>query len=327
MRVSSILYLLSSVFFPLLPGCGIPSFLVTPVQNTSKLEELAVEPWRGFSAGKIAIIGVEGMLANFKSGGFLQPTENPLSLFTQELEAAQKDSAVKAIVLRVNSPGGTVSTSDAIYEEILRFKAATHKPVVASFQEVAASGAYYLSCASDKIVAQPTSVVGSIGVVFYTFDFSGSMNKIGARAEAVKSGPLKDMGSPFKPLTPQERAVMQGMIDEYYGRFVGVLTRNRPVSAPENLALVTDGRVFSGNRAKELGLVDEVGLLQDAISLARKLSSSPNAAVIMYKRPYAYGGSIYAAAELPQPQANTMRLELPAAGSFLPAGFYYLWNP
>src|SRR5205823_6385803 len=159
------------------------------------------------------------MLANAKSGGLLQPTENPLSLFTQELERAQKDNNVKAVVLRVNCPGGTVTCSDSMLELITRFKQKTHKPVVASLQEAAASGGDYVASGADRIVAQPTTIVGSIGVVFYTFNFSGTLQKIGASSEALKSGPLKDMGSPFKPITPQERAVMQGLIDEYYARF------------------------------------------------------------------------------------------------------------
>src|SRR5207237_643863 len=110
-----------------------------------------------------------------------------------------------------------------------------------SFQEVAASGAYYVSCAADRIVAQPTSIVGSIGVIFNAFEFEGTMEKIGARAEAIKSGPLKDMGSPFKTLRPEERAVMQGMVDEYYARFLKVLKTGRGIEG-EQLKMIADGR-------------------------------------------------------------------------------------
>jgi protease-4 len=309
----------------LVPGCGIPSFLITPVANTNKLEEIKVEEGSG---GKIAVIPVEGMLANAKEGGFLQPTENPLSLFTQQLEYAQNDKDIKAVVLRINSPGGTVSCSDAMYEKILRFRKQTGKPVVAAFQEVAASGAYYLACGCDRIVAQPTTVVGSIGVVFYTFNFSGTLDKIGAHAEALKSGPLKDMGSPFRPSTPADRAVMQGMIDEYYARFLGVVTDNRHAIDTANMKTIADGRVFSGGQAKDLGLVDDLGLLEDAIATTKKIAHAENAKVIMYKRPYGYAGSIYATTNVPQPQANnTTQLQLPGMQNFIPTGFYYLWNP
>jgi protease-4 len=311
----------------LLTGCGMPSFLVTPVQNTSSLQEIDAEAARGRTSGKIAIIEVEGMLMNAKSGGFLQATENPLSLFNQQLDQAEHDSAVKAVVLRVNSPGGTVTTSDAMYELLLRFRARSKKPIVASMQEVAASGAYYVSCAADKIVAQPTSVVGSIGVIFNTFNFSGTMEKIGASSVAIKSGPLKDMGSPFKPMTEDEKAVMQGMVDEYYARFLHVVTSRRTLIGDDTPRTATDGRVFSGEKAKSLGLVDELGLLEDAIDTARRLADAPKAKAIMYKRPYGYRGSIYAETNIPQPQAaNVTKLELPGT-PLLPGGFYYLWNP
>jgi len=307
-------------------GCGTPSFLVTPVSNTNKLEEVTLKEGKG---GKIAIIPVEGMISNAKEGGFLQPTENPLSLFTQQLDLAASDSDVKAVVLRISSPGGTVSSADAMYEQILRFRKRTGKPVVAAFQEVAASGAYYIACGCDRIVAQPTSVVGSIGVIFYTFNISGTLNKIGAQSEALKSGPLKDMGSPFRPLNSEDRAVMQGMIDEYYARFVGVVTENRPGIPSQSLKTVTDGRVFSGRHAKDLGLVDDLGLLEDAVRTTKKMAKAPHAEVIMYKRPYGYGGSIYASAPVPQPQqaSNVTQLTLPGASHFVPSGFYYLWNP
>jgi protease-4 len=208
----------------------------------------------------------------------------------------------------------------------MRFRQKTGKPVIAALQEVAASGGYYVSLAGDCIIAQPTTVVGSIGVIFNTFNFQGTMSKVGARSEAIKSGPLKDMGSPFKEMSSEEREVMQGMVDEYYVRFVEVLRERRELSDPAVIALATDGRVFSGQRAMELGLVDSLGLLEDALDAARKLADAPGARVVMYKRPHGYRGSIYANSTAPQPQANVTRLELPG-GPWLPSGFYYLWNP
>jgi protease IV len=309
-------------------GCGMPSFLVTPVQNSSALEEQTVREGKRFGAPKIALIEVEGMISNMKSGGFLQPQENHVSRFIQEMEMAEKDPSVKAVVLRVNSPGGTVTASDIMYETLLRFKQQTHKPVVASLQDLAASGAYYISCGADKIVAHPTSVVGSIGVIFNTFNFEGTMAKIGAKSEAIKSGPLKDMASPFRELDVESRQVMQGIVDEYYHRFVGVVTTNRPVSKEtEKLKMVTDGRVFSGTRAVELGLADRTGLLDDAIDDAMKMANAPGAKVVAYRRPYGYSGSIYAQGAVPAPQASVMELKLPGVHDPLPSGFYYLWNP
>ena len=318
-------------------GCGTPSFLITPVANSNKLEEQEVEPGSGWSSGKVVIIPVEGMLANVRTGGLLQATENPLSLFTQELEKAQNDPAVKAVVLRVNSPGGTVTSSDAMFQLIRRFRARTHKPVIASAQEVDASGAYYVSCAADRIVAQPTSIVGSIGVVFDTMEFEGTLQKLGIQADSIKSGSLKDMGSPFRALKPEERAVMQGMVEEYFGRFIEIVSTNRPVREKPAADLAEyeepgyggtySGRVWSGQRAVELGLVDRTGLLEDAVKLAKQMGHAPDAATVMYVRPYGYGGSIYADTHVQPPRANVTTLELPGANQFLPTGFYYLWAP
>src|SRR5665213_963526 len=137
------LFILSFIAVPMLVGCGTTSFLITPVENSSELKEEVVTSGKGFGSGKVAIIAIEGMLANAKTGGLLTPTENTMSLFTQQLERAEADSSVKAIVLRVNSPGGTVSSSDAIYEMLCRFRKKTGKPIVSSIQEVGASGAYY----------------------------------------------------------------------------------------------------------------------------------------------------------------------------------------
>ncbi|HEX4054141.1 MAG TPA: signal peptide peptidase SppA [Tepidisphaeraceae bacterium] len=309
----------------LLTGCGASSFLVTPVANTSELQEISVQPGRAFG-GKIAIIEVEGMLLDDRSGGILQPSENPLSLFVQQLNRAADDDSVKAVVLRVNSPGGSVTTSDVMYDALLRFKNKTHKPVIASAQEMAASGAYYVSCAADKIIVNPTSIVGSIGVIFESFDFQDTLEKLGAREVSVKSAPMKDMGSPYVHLTPEARQVMQNMVDEYFARFKNVVVTSRGIKDPDTLKLVTDGRVFSGERAVQLGLADQTGRLNDAIELAREMGHAPGAEVVMYKRPYGYSGSIYAEMPGPLPRSNDLNLKLPMS-EWLPNGFYYLWQP
>ena len=293
----------------------------------------------GKSGDKVAIVPVEGMLINARVGGMFQAQENAVSLFTQQMRAAARDKSVKAVVLRVNSPGGTVTASDTMYEIVRDFRRKTGKPVVASAQEVCASGGYYVCCAADKIVAQPTTVLGSIGVLMNTMEFTGALGKLGIRADAIKSGPLKDMGSPYRSMGQPEREVMQEMVDEYFNRFVDVVSATRPVQeARPGLPLKEDyrgvysGRVFSGLRAVELGLADQAGRLDDAIVLAKQLAKAPGAKVVMYKRPYGYGGSIYASGEpAPRPGAqsggNVLQLELPESRLFLPSGFYYLWEP
>ncbi len=333
-RPATLLSVLLAAASTALTGCGTPSFLITPVQDVNRLDETTVAEGKGWFQDKIAIVEVEGMIANAKAGGLgtlLGSSENPVSLFVQELDRAEKDDSVKAVVLRVNSPGGTVSASDSMYQLLKRFKARTHKPVVASIQELGASGAYYVSCGADKIVAQPTSLVGSIGVIFETFNLSGTMSKLGIQPGNYKSAAHKDIGSPFRDADPEEKRIMQGLVDEYYIKFKGIVSSNRPsVNPADNTAQfteTTDGRVFSGDQAQKLGLVDQTGLLEDAIQLARTLAKSPDAKVVEYRHPYAAGGSIYALNSAPTPQAGVLHLDLPDAATMLPSGFYYLWEP
>lgn len=321
-------YIVSVLLCLSLAGCGIPSFLITPVKNTNELKEITAEPGRGFSSDKVAIIEVEGMLINMQGGGLLGPTENKLSLFTQQLNQAENDDSVRAIVLRINSPGGTVATADTMYQELMDFRAKTHKPIVADTQDLAASGAYYVACAADKIVAERTSVVGSIGVIFETFDIENGLAKLGISTEAIKSAPLKDLASPFHHRTDAERKVLQRIVNEYYARFKQIVAERRHITDPKQMAYLANGQVFTGTDAVALKLADVNGSLPDAINLARQLAHVPHAKVIMYKRPYGYSGSIYASGDVPTPKAsNSLNLTLPGADLFVPPGFYYLWRP
>lgn len=323
--IKSCLCIILAFAFCTVTGCGQPSLLITPVQNANQLVEQTVQPGKGWD--KIAIIEVEGMLLNSRGASLLGSTENKVSLFTQQMERAASDKAVKAVVLRINSPGGTVTASDTMYEIVKRFRQNTGKPVIASAQEVATSGAYYVACAADQIVVHPTSVVGSIGVIFNTMEFSGTLAKIGASTDSVKSGKLKDMGSPFKRLSAEERAVMQGMVDEYFQRFKTIVASERKISDSSILETATDGRVFTGRHAVEMGLADRTGLLEDALRLAREKSKSANARAVLYTRPHGFGGSIYASGAHPPAESNVLQLQLPESSVTLPGGFYYLWQP
>ena len=317
-------------------GCSWPNLLITPVGPSSSLEEKVLQKSTAGSNKKIVLIEVEGMLINEKAGGLLQPTENTLSRFVQQLDKAAADEDVAALVLRVNSPGGTVTTSDTMYRAVLKWKEKTRKPVIASAQEMAASGAYYVSCAADRIVVHPTSVVGSVGVIFTVFDLSGTMAMFGLRSQAIKSGSLKDMGSPLHPMSERERQVIQGMIDEYFATFMDVVRKHRlvketPATRPADYrdpayTGLFSGRVWTGAKAAELGLADQTGTLDDAIDLARTLSGASDAKVVHYKRPHGYSGSIYAASP-GGAQVNVVNVELPPTKSLLPTGFYYLWEP
>ena len=309
-------------------GCSLPSLLIQPVSNSPELQETVVLPGKT-DRQKIAVIEVEGMLVNARTGGgLLGAEENKVSRFRQQLERAANDGRVKGIVLRINSPGGTVAASQAMYGDLAKYKEVTGKPVVAACQDVAASGGYYVALAADEIHATPSSVVGSIGVIFNTIDASELMAKLGVSVNAITSGPLKDMGSPFNGLGEEEREVMQGMVDELYGQFTDAVQAQRTVEDPQT---AFDGRVFTGTGALDAGLIDRVCDLDASINRARELAGAPGAAAVMYKRPYGYRGSLYAQSPVSEgPAASPVVVDVPGLSDvarMLQPGAYYLWMP
>jgi protease-4 len=210
----------------------------------------------------------------------------------EELEKASKDSHIKALVLRINSPGGTVSGSDVIWHELKAFKEEKKMPVVACLTGLATSGGYYVAQAADHIVAYPTCVTGSIGVIALKFNVKGLMDKVGVGDDLVKSGKWKDFWSPFRPATPEERQMMQEVIDHFYKSFVEVVAQGRKKNL-EDTRRVADGRIFTSAQAKDLGLVDRIGYLDDALKLAHDLAGLKEAKVVRYHRPGSYRPTIY----------------------------------
>ncbi len=182
----------------------------------------------------------------------------------------REDDSVKVIVLRVNSPGGVVAPTQEIYDELRKTRDGG-KTIIATMGSVAASGGYYIACAADSIFANPGTLTGSIGVIFEVPNAEGLFDKIGIDWQVIKSGDHKDVGSPARQLTSEERGFMQAIVDDTYNQFVDVVAGNRPLTKDEVLE-VADGQVFTGNQAISLGLVDRLGTYQDAIALAGRLA-------------------------------------------------------
>ncbi|MCL4234737.1 MAG: signal peptide peptidase SppA [Deltaproteobacteria bacterium] len=199
----------------------------------------------------------------------------------KKLRKAATDDRIKAVVLRINSPGGTVTASDVVYREIRQFKAARNVPVVTMMMDVSASGGYYIACASDHIVAHKSTITGSIGVIVFGLGFDGLFHKIGMESRVVKSGELKDMGNPFDQFSEQERAVFQAMVDRMYDQFLGVVSEARKIDR-DKLRPIADGRVYLGSEAKDLGLIDEVGYIDDAMRVAMAKADVRDAKVLFY---------------------------------------------
>ncbi len=310
-------------------GC-FNAITIAPTTVSSPLERITVvKPECFFTRACVAVINVEGMILNAKlDGGLFSSGENPVSLFRERLDQAANDSRVKAVVLRINSPGGGVTASDIMYQDLCRFRKQTGKPVVACLMDVAASGGFYLAMGADHVIAHPTTVTGSIGVIMSLYNVFGLCQMLGINSEPIKSGPNKDLGNPARIMTDAERAILQGIVDQFYCQFVCVVARGRQM--PEaRVREIADGRIYSGIEACKLGLVDKVGYLDDAYATAMTLAGIEDAAVVAYDRPNGYRGSIYAA--LPHlPTEMKVKLDLPgmsAASGPSAAGFFYLWEP
>lgn len=309
-------------------GCA-PSggFKITPIPADQTLEEQIVYRSPGWVSNRIAIVDISGILMNSHTPSLFGEGEHPVALAVEKLESAAKDRRVKAVILRINSPGGSVTASDSMYQEILAFKAKTKKPVIAYFQDVAASGAYYLACAADEIIAQRTTVTGSIGVIMQMVDFTETMNKLGIGADAIKSGPFKDAGSPLRPMKPHERELFQGLVDGFYQQFVDVVAQGRPKLTRPAVATLADGRVYNAQQALESGLVDRIGTLNDAIEVAKQRADITSAHVVIYRRPLDWTPNIYA--NSPAPPAtqniNLFNINLPVIFTKRPL-FMYIWH-
>lgn len=311
-----------------LAGCGAPGGIkITPVPADLTLQERIVHRDEAWTSNRIAILDISGVLMNGPKPGLLSEGENPVSLFVEKLAAAQRDDRVKAVIIRVNSPGGTVTASDTLYGEINVFKKKTGKPVVALFQDVAASGGYYLACAADEIIAQRTSVTGSIGVIMQLFNFTGSIAKLGMTADAIKSGAHKDTGTPFRPMRQEERDLFQQLVDGFYEQFVDAVATGRPKLTRGQVRTLADGRVYSADQALAAGLIDRIGTLHDAIDVAKQRANITNAHAVAYRRPGTWAPNIYSQPPDNQPQTlNLFNVTLPDLFTSEPR-FMYIWLP
>lgn len=213
---------------------------------------------------RVAVIKIKGVIVN------------PLPT-VRKIERLRKDKSVKALVIRVDSPGGSVGASQEIYRAIERFREAG-KPVVISMGNVAASGGYYVSAPANYIFANPGTITGSIGVIIQHVAYKELMDKIGIKSTAIKTGKFKDTLNPFRELTPEEKEYLKDTITQAYEQFLrAILKYRKDKISEEKLREVADGRVFTGEKAKELGLVDEIGGLEDALQKAKELAGVPGA--------------------------------------------------
>ena len=275
----------------LLPLAGCITINMLPAPGPMKEEQVS-----GAGAAKVVLIDLSGLISSHEQDGLFGGGASMVAEIKEELTLAAKDERVKAVVLRINSPGGTVAASDILYHEVKAFKEKRKIPVVASIMDVGASGGYYVAAAADKIYAHPASVTGSVGVIMLTVNAQGLLEKIGVQTTAVTSGPRKDMGSPFRPMTSEERAIFQSVIDSFYERFLVVMKDGRRNLAVDQVRKLADGRIYSGDQAMANGMVDGIGYLDDAIEAAKQAAGVSEAKVVMYRRGGEYKNNIYSRA-------------------------------
>lgn len=308
-----------------LAGCSVISVDLTP--RIRPLEEATVE---GRGDDKILLVDISGVLSDEALTPVLTlgapPPRVPLLVrIREELKKASEDRKVRALVVRVNSPGGTVTASDIVFRELVMFKRSRGLPLVAVMMDVAASGGYYVALAADTIVAHPTTVTGSIGTIMVSLNAEGLMQKIGLAPETIKSGERKDMGSPFRRPTPEERAIFQSVIDELHRQFVAKLVERRKLS-PEAAQRLADGRIYTAEQALRHGLIDQIGYMNDALALARRAAGLEEARVVVYRRPREYRATYYARAEAGAGGLESSLSQLAALSAPGPR-FLYLWWP
>jgi len=305
----------------MLPGCA-PKIKIFASSATEPLKEFVVE---GDGDGKLALIYLKGFLASQPKQGMLRAKPSQVQELVSALRLVEGDDEVKAVVIAIDSPGGTTTGSDILYHEIADFKKRTGKKVVVAMFDVAASGGYYAALPADWIMAHPTTITGSVGVIFMRPKLQGLLDKVGVDVEITKSGEDKDMGSPFRPTTTEEAAMFQAIIDDYAARFHMLVAKHRKLT-PANMETVKTARVFTANQAKAIGLVDQIGYIQDAFAKARELSGLPSdSKVVAYRRDTYPNDNPYNSMNSVDP-AKLNLLGFDASYIMPPkAGFYYVW--
>ena len=306
----------------LIMGCVMPRvniFSVTP----DPLKEYTLE---GVGADKILLIPVDGLISDSSKKGLLTATPSLVEQVVLQINKAQKDKQIKAVLFKVNSPGGTITASDLLYHEISAYKEKTGSKIVISMMDLATSGAYYMSLPADIIMAHPTTITGSIGVISLQPKVKGLMDKIGLGVDVQKVGKYKDMASPFRDTSEEERNLLQKTMNDFGERFMGLVKKHRQLT-PQAITEISTARVFLANEALQMGLIDKIGYISDAVKETKKIANiSEDAKLIVYRRAEFPEDNYYNVGGVTSENLNVsvINIELPEILS-AKAGFYYLW--
>ena len=316
-------FIIGAMAIVLLFGCTAPKIRLFPSQ-ADPLREFTLQ---GEGENKVLVIHVRGLISTAPREQFIRTRPSMVQEIVSQLRKAQKDKHVRAILLKVDSPGGSATASDILYNEIANFKKKTNAKVIVAMVGMAASGGYYISLPADYIMAHPTTITGSIGVIFIRPKVTGLMQKIGIELEVNKSGKNKDMGSPFRPDTAEEEKLLQTQVDQLGRRFVDLVMQHRGIGQSK-MAEISSGRIFLADKALQLGLIDKVGYLDDALDEAKRFAGLPeNAKVVVYRRIEYPDDNLYntTTTQYDGQRRSLISLSLPGSLTGFQAGFYYLW--
>jgi protease IV len=302
---------------------------IPPAPDPGPVVPIVVRPGAGGSqATRVALVDVDGLIVNQNQSGLLSVGENPVSSFREKLEACARDSRVRAVVLRINSPGGGVSASDTVAEELRRFRIVTGKPVVACLMDLATGGAYYLAVGADVVIATPNGVTGGVGALVNHFNLEDAMAQLNVRMQSVKSGDLLDMGSVNGSLGEgKTKELFKEMVEGYAERFRSRVAGLRPAMTAQDRETVFDGRILTAPKALALHLVDKLGYLDDAIAEAESLIGPCGAEVVMFERAGLPIHSIYSVTPNMPVQGDLIPFSYPGLERSKLPTFLYAWLP
>ncbi len=273
-----------------------------------ELEERVIEGERG---PKILLVELSGTLRTGSARGVLglPVGESPVARLREELERAEKDDEIAALVLRIDSPGGSVIASEILHREVQRYRRESGRPVIAQLMGIAASGGYYVAMAADRVQAYPATITGSIGVIALGFNVSGLMHRLGVEYQTFTTGPFKDAGSPFRPITGAEREQLASLTRDLLVGFLDAVEAGRPKLARAEIERLADGRVFTARQALAAGLIDAIGDLPEAVEVAKAAAHvAGEARVIAYRRPGERAENLFSAlGPAPMPVAGALR--------------------
>jgi protease-4 len=275
----------------------------------------------------VALVDVDGLLLNQNLTGLYSVGENPVAAFREKLEAAAADPGVRAVVLRINSPGGGVAASDLLAEELRRFRKATGKPVVACLLDVATGGAYYLAVGCDRVIALPTTITGGVGAIVNHANLQDAMAQFNVRVETIKAGPLVDMGNVTEPLGDDVRKLFQQMTEGFRDRFAVRVAAARPAMSEADRRAIADGRVVAAPQALALHMIDGLGYLDDALCDAERLARIAGAEVVLFQRSGYPTRTIYSIVPNVPLQGDVIPLSYPGLDRSKLPTFLYLWQP